>query len=100
MPAQTGYGTGGNGGNGGYGGGGGGGAVLVPRVSMAQTGTSIGTGGAEAGNVQGLGTGNGGVSYVTTPTPRLRSQIIARQFFSAGGIRFNNANTAVGGYVP
>jgi hypothetical protein len=96
TPAQ-GYGGGGNNG-GGYGGNSS--PVLVPRVYMAGNGGTQGgaQGGANANGTSGNVQGSGGVSYVTNPTLRMRSQTVARQFFIGGGIRF--APTAPNGYNP
>jgi hypothetical protein len=65
-------------GGGGYGNGGFQGAGMVPRVQVAPGGFGNG----------------GGIRFVTIPTPRLTTQVMARQFFQAGGIPFQTVTSA------
>jgi hypothetical protein len=51
-------------------------------------------------SINGMSANNGGFRYVTVPTPRATSQVIARQFFAAGGIRFDTQNQNLNNFQP
>lgn len=71
---------------------------MVPRAMPAPMGGGLNSGNmGNMGNTGNLGSvggtaNNGGFRFVTVPTPRITTQIIPRQFFSAGGIRFDTQN--------